>query len=162
LVIEELKSHKSPGIGSIPAEMIRAGGRKIRYEIHKLIISIWYKEELPAGGRRRSSYLCIRRAIKQIIVIIEAYHFCQLHTNVYPTSCCQGKIHIQRKYLVIINVEFVTTGQLQIIHSAFIKYFRRDGNTMKQCISSLQTSRKLMIHLGGRSYILFPFSQVSP
>ena len=27
--------------------MIKAGGRTIRYEIHKLIISIWNKEELP-------------------------------------------------------------------------------------------------------------------
>jgi len=27
--------------------MIKAGGRTICYEIHKLIISIWNKEELP-------------------------------------------------------------------------------------------------------------------
>jgi len=27
--------------------LIKAGCRKIRYEIHKLIISIWNKEELP-------------------------------------------------------------------------------------------------------------------
>ena len=27
--------------------MIKAGGRTIRYEIHKLIISVWNKEELP-------------------------------------------------------------------------------------------------------------------
>ena len=48
LVIEKLKSHKSPGIDPIPAELIKAGGRKIHYEIHKLIISVWNKEELPA------------------------------------------------------------------------------------------------------------------
>ena len=30
LVIEELKSHKSPGIDQIPAEFIKVGGRKIR------------------------------------------------------------------------------------------------------------------------------------
>ena len=47
LAIEKLKSHKSPGIHQIPAEMIKAGGRTIRHEIHKLIISIWNKEELP-------------------------------------------------------------------------------------------------------------------
>ena len=35
------KTHKSPSIDKIPAEMIKAGGRTIRYEIHKLIISIW-------------------------------------------------------------------------------------------------------------------------
>jgi len=45
--IEKLKSHKSPGINQIPAELIKAGGRIIRSAIHKLIISIWNKEELP-------------------------------------------------------------------------------------------------------------------
>jgi len=47
LAIEKIKSHKSPGIDQIPAEMINAGGRTIRYEIHKLIITIWDTEELP-------------------------------------------------------------------------------------------------------------------
>jgi len=47
LVIEKLKSHKSPGSDQIPTDMIQAGGRTIRYEIHKLIIAIWNKEELP-------------------------------------------------------------------------------------------------------------------
>jgi len=41
-------------------------------------------------------YLFIRRAIKQIVVIIEAYQFCQLHTKFfqYPAekvnSICRG------------------------------------------------------------------------
>jgi len=43
----KLKSHKSPGIDQIPAELVKAGGRIIRFEIHKLIISIWNKEEMP-------------------------------------------------------------------------------------------------------------------
>jgi len=47
LAIEKLKSHKSPGIVQIPAELIKTGGRTISCEIHKLIISIWNKEELP-------------------------------------------------------------------------------------------------------------------
>jgi hypothetical protein len=47
MAIENLKRHKSPGIDQIPAEHIKAGGRKIRSEIHKLINSIWNKEELP-------------------------------------------------------------------------------------------------------------------
>jgi hypothetical protein len=40
MAIEKLKSHKSPGIDQIPAESIKAGGRIIRSEIHKLVISI--------------------------------------------------------------------------------------------------------------------------
>jgi len=34
MAIEKLKRHKSPGIDQIPAELIKAGGRKIRSEIH--------------------------------------------------------------------------------------------------------------------------------
>ena len=47
LAIGRLKNHKSPGIDQIPAELIKTGGRTIRCAIHKLIISIWNKEELP-------------------------------------------------------------------------------------------------------------------
>ena len=47
LAIEKLKSHKSSGIDQIPAELIKAGGSTIRCAIHKLIIAIWNKEELP-------------------------------------------------------------------------------------------------------------------
>ena len=47
LAIEKLKSHKLPGVVQIPAELIKAGVRTIRSAIHKLIIAIWNKEELP-------------------------------------------------------------------------------------------------------------------
>jgi len=46
LAIDKIKSHKSPGIDQIPAELIKAGGRTIYLEIRKLIISIWKKEKL--------------------------------------------------------------------------------------------------------------------
>ena len=44
LAMEKLKSHKSPGIDQIPTELIKEGGRTIRYQIHRLIVSIWNKE----------------------------------------------------------------------------------------------------------------------
>ena len=47
LAVDKLKSHKSPGIDQMPAELIKAGGRTICLEIHKLITSIWKKEKLP-------------------------------------------------------------------------------------------------------------------
>jgi len=47
LAIDKIKSHKSPGIAQIPAELIKAGGRTICLEIRKLITSIWKKEKLP-------------------------------------------------------------------------------------------------------------------
>jgi hypothetical protein len=47
MAIEKIKRHRSPGIDQIKAELIKAGGETIRYEIHKLINSDWNKEELP-------------------------------------------------------------------------------------------------------------------
>jgi len=47
LAIEKLNSHKSPGIDQMSAELIKAGGKTIGCEIHKLIISISNKEKLP-------------------------------------------------------------------------------------------------------------------
>jgi hypothetical protein len=45
--IEKLKKHKSPGTDKIPAELIQAGGQILLYTIHRLINSVWNKEELP-------------------------------------------------------------------------------------------------------------------
>ena len=48
MTIEKLKRLKSQGINQIYLiELIKARGRKIRSEIHKLINSIWDKKELP-------------------------------------------------------------------------------------------------------------------
>ena len=38
--VEKLKSHKSPGIDEIPAELFKAGVRTIRSETHTFVISI--------------------------------------------------------------------------------------------------------------------------
>ena len=43
-----------------------------------------------ASTKSRSLYLFIRRVTKQTTVIIQAYHFCQLCTKLYLTSCYQG------------------------------------------------------------------------
>jgi hypothetical protein len=46
IAIGKLKSYKSPGTDQIPAELIKAGGETY-CEIHKIICSVWNKEELP-------------------------------------------------------------------------------------------------------------------
>jgi hypothetical protein len=47
MAIEKLQRYKSAGIDQIPAELITAEGGTICYEIHKFIIFIWNKKELP-------------------------------------------------------------------------------------------------------------------
>jgi hypothetical protein len=42
-----LKKNKSPGSDRIPKEFIPAGDETLQSEIHKLINSMWNKEELP-------------------------------------------------------------------------------------------------------------------
>ena len=68
---------------------------------------------------------------------------------------------MQRKLLGNINVDLDATDQPLILYFAIVKYLRKNGNTTKQCISSLCNSRKLMIQLGGRFYITFSLSLVS-
>jgi hypothetical protein len=46
-------------------------------------------------------------------------------------STCRGN------YWGIISVVFIAASQLLIIHTAFVKYLRKNGNTMEQCISYL-------------------------
>jgi len=47
LAIDKLKRQKSPDIDQIPEDVIKAGFRTIRSEIHKLVNSIWNEKELP-------------------------------------------------------------------------------------------------------------------
>jgi hypothetical protein len=47
IAIAKLKKYKSPGSDQIPAELIQTGGEMLLSAIHKLINSIWNKEELP-------------------------------------------------------------------------------------------------------------------
>jgi hypothetical protein len=42
-----LKKYELPGSDEIPTELIQAGGKILLSAIHKLIISVWNKEELP-------------------------------------------------------------------------------------------------------------------
>jgi len=90
IATEKLKIHKSPGIQQIQAELIRAGRNQFPVRFINLLILFGIRRNCPRSGRNRSWYLSIRRAIKQTVVIIEAYHFCQLRTKFYPTFCCQG------------------------------------------------------------------------
>jgi hypothetical protein len=46
IAIRKLKSYKSLGTDHILAKLIKAGGETLSSEIHKLIFSIWNKEEL--------------------------------------------------------------------------------------------------------------------
>jgi len=46
-------------------------------------------------------------------------------------------MHMQRKLQGIINVDYDTIGQPLIIYAALVKFLSKNGNKMKQCVSSL-------------------------
>jgi hypothetical protein len=87
------------------------------------LILFGIKRNFVSSGMSQS-YLFTRRVMKEIVVIIEACLFCQLHTKFYPNSC-QGLLHMQRKLLGIISVGFDVTGELLMKCSAFVKCFRK-------------------------------------
>ena len=89
LAIEKLKSHKSPGVDQIPAEL-RKGVEQFAIRSINLLFLFEIKRNCLRSGRSRSLYLSIRRGIKQTVITIGAYHFCQLHTKFCPTSFSQG------------------------------------------------------------------------
>jgi hypothetical protein len=47
IAIEKLKTYESPGTDHISAEVIQAAGNTLSSEIHKLINSVWNKDEMP-------------------------------------------------------------------------------------------------------------------
>jgi hypothetical protein len=76
IAITKLKKYKSTGSDQIPAELIQAGGEILLSATHKLIDSIWNKEELPDQ----------RKLTKLTVIIIVGYHCYQLHTKFYRIS----------------------------------------------------------------------------
>jgi hypothetical protein len=93
VAIEKLIGHKFPGTDRIPAEIIQAGSKSIRSEIHKFINSIWNKEELSEKWNESIIVPIYKKGdnIDCSNYIYTIYnHFCKLHTKSYSTSCCHG------------------------------------------------------------------------
>ena len=90
LLIDKLKSHKSPGIDQIPAELIKAGSRTICLEIHKLVTSIWKKEKLPEEWKDSIIIPIHKKGDKTDCNNFRGISLLPTTYNIYPTSCSQG------------------------------------------------------------------------
>jgi hypothetical protein len=96
MATEKLKRHKSPGIDQIPAKLIKAVVEKFALKSINLLIIFGMRRNCPKSGRSRSWYLFMRRAIQQILVIIEAHHFVNYvqiiiqHPAIKLNSICRG------------------------------------------------------------------------
>jgi len=132
LGIKKLKSHKSPGIVPIPAELIKTEGRKICPEIHKLIISIWNKEELPEEWKKSIIVSTNKTSDKTDCSNYRGISFLPTVYKMLSNILLSRLTPYAEKIIGITNLDFDATGQLLFIYSAFVKYWRKNGNTMKQ------------------------------
>jgi hypothetical protein len=76
VAIAELKRYKSTVVHEIPTELIQTEGERVLSEAHKLIKLIWRKKNCLNSEKSQLLYPFTRKAIKLIVVIIEAYHRC--------------------------------------------------------------------------------------
>jgi len=113
LAIDKLKSHKSPGIDQIPAELIKAGGRTICLEIHKLITSIWKKEKLPKQWKE-SIIIPIQKKehktdcsnYRGISLLPTTYKIFIQHPSVKVKSICEGNYRGSSVWLPTQQVDY--------------------------------------------------------
>jgi len=75
MAIEKFKDTNCQLPYQISMEMIKAGGRTINSEIHKIIL-LGIRMNCLSSRRSQSLYQFIRRVLKQIVAIIEACHCC--------------------------------------------------------------------------------------
>ena len=97
VALEKLKSYKSPGIDQIPAEMIKAGGRIILCEIHKLIISLRNKEDLPEEWKESIILPVYKKGDKTDCSNCRGI-------SLLPTSNCRGISLLPTAYKIISSI----------------------------------------------------------
>ena len=83
-----LKSSKHTN--KIPAEFTTTGGRKIRFEINKLVNYIWNEEELAEEWKKSIILRIYKKGDKTDCNNYRSISLCQMRTNFYPKFCCQG------------------------------------------------------------------------
>ena len=133
LAIEKLKSHKSLGTVQIPAELIKAGGRIVRSEIHNLIISFWNKEWmgsiiLPVYKKGDKTDCSNHRGLSLLPTTYKIV-FKILLSRLIPNA--EGIIG---DHQCGFRRNSSTTEHVFCIRQILIK---KNGNTKKQCISFL-------------------------
>jgi hypothetical protein len=88
VAIRKLKRYNAPGSDQIPAELIQA---ELHSEVHKLIMLIWNKEELPHQWKESIVFhLLTKTVIKLTVVIIKAFTAVNFIQNFYLTFFSLG------------------------------------------------------------------------
>jgi hypothetical protein len=72
IAIAKLKMYKSPGSDQTPAEVIQAGGEMLQSAIHKLIDSVWNKEEMYAQWKESIIVPCHKKGGGRSVGIVRS------------------------------------------------------------------------------------------
>ena len=115
MTIEKLKRHKSPGIDHIPAELIKAGGRIFRSEIHKYINSTWNKEELSEEWKESIIVLLHKKGDKTDCNNYRGLSLLSTTYKILSNILLSKLIPYARKLLGIIYVDFDATDKLLLM-----------------------------------------------
>jgi hypothetical protein len=88
--IAKLKKYKSPGSDQIPAEMTQAEGEILLSAIHKLIHSVWNKEELPDQWKESSIVPVHKKVDKTYCNNCRGISFLRISYKICRISFSQG------------------------------------------------------------------------
>jgi len=124
MAIANIKGHKLPGFEQIPAELIKAAGRKIRYEIHKLKTSVLNKEDLSEEWKESIIVPIYKKSYKRDCSNYRGISLLLTTYKILSSILLSMLTPHAEEYLRIITIDFDTTGPLLIIYSAFVKYLR--------------------------------------
>jgi hypothetical protein len=125
--IAKLKKYNPPGSDQIQAELYQAGGDTLVSEIHKLVTSIWNKEELPDLWKE-SIIVLIHKTGKKLAVIIN-----RGISLLSPTCRILLKILLSRmspytdgNFFGTMSVDIDVTNQQLIRFFAFVRYWKKN------------------------------------
>jgi hypothetical protein len=78
--------------------LIKAEGRTTCFKIHKLITSLWKKEELPEDWKESITAPIYKKGDKSDCNNYRGISLCQLHTTFYPTLVLKVNSICRRNY----------------------------------------------------------------
>jgi hypothetical protein len=133
--IAKLKKYKSPGSDQISAELIQAGGEILLSAIHKLINSVLNMEELPDQWKESIIVPIHKKGDKTDCNNYRGISLLSTSYKIVSNILFSRLVPYIDDIIGIIGVGFDVTDQLLIRFSAFVRYWRKNGSTMRQYIS---------------------------
>ena len=113
-----------------------AGGRKIRYELHKCFISIWNKKELSEEWKESIVVPIYKKGDKTDCNNYRGISLLPTTYKILSNILLSSLTPYAEEIIGNQKCGFRRNSQLLIRYCAFVKYLRKNGNTMRECISS--------------------------